>query len=169
MGGLGGTSEDPDPWAFYPWGPENSGLFAVTGEGEVKRQSSGVGSGGASVAGPLGFCSSLPRFPQRSTLGGGCCARTEVRTSGSLPNRVRPGSPAWRRQKGSSQSPLPSKACPGPGGAAVQGGIVPKQGPRRSGLCVKHVRFGAERLEKEFSTRMGRKRGSGSLLRWTKF
>lgn len=57
----------------------------------------------------------------------------------------------------------------GAGGGAVQGRIVPKQGPRRSGLCVKHVRFGAERLEKEFSTRMGRKRGSGSLLRWTKF
>ena len=43
--------------------------------------------------------------------------------------------------------------------------LCPDRGPLGLGFCVKYAGFGAGRQEKEFSYRMGRKRGSGSQPR----
>lgn len=81
------------------------------------------------------------------------CKPSEVRGIQVLAGAGWRGSPARSRQEGSSSFPLPW------GGGAVQGRVVPRQGALQ--VCVKHMCFGAERQEKEFNTRMGRKRGSG--------
>ena len=73
-GRLEGRPETPSLGRLFPRVPKNYGLFALTGEGEVKRQGWGLGLGEPLWQGHPASSLPLPRLPELGprvcTLGG---------------------------------------------------------------------------------------------------